>query len=187
MSKLLAKHDSLIFELIEDVSYQINEDGSILKRIRAWDKKLKKELWKPVGYLNEEGYRIVAYKGALLRGHRIIFAKFKGYLRKNLVINHIDENRSNNAISNLELVTQKQNHAHSYDISEIQNFLNSRKINLRPRAKLSWNQVDEIKAAWGSKEYTMTKLAEKYGVNISNISRAINGKQFKHRVDKNNG
>lgn len=177
MHKNKATNDSLIFELIKDETYRIHESGLIEKRIRAWDKAEKKVLWKKHGHKNDQGYVQLRYKGKLLKAHRIVFAKFKGYLRANLVINHIDGNKSNNEISNLELISDGNNQIHGYRV-----------LGRKPSsAKLSWNQVDEIKAAWGSKEYTMTKLAEKYGVDISNISRAINGKQFKHRVDKNNG
>lgn len=62
------------------------------------------------GYCNDKGYHIVKLSGSLYRAHRIIFClENKIDLDERLVIDHIDNNPSNNKISNLRLVTQTTN------------------------------------------------------------------------------
>lgn len=154
MSKQLAqtaKNDLLIFELIENPNYRISENG-VIETLVQQNGKVGKE-WRIAGCLRH-GYVGIRFRGAVLCGHRIVWAKFKGYLRCNLVINHIDGNRSNNALSNLELVTQSTNNKHAY-----------RSLGKNPNrgnAKLSWATVDAIRSDYNSGEYTMRKLKEKY-------------------------
>lgn len=46
--------------------------------------------------------------------HRLVWIFHHGHADNNLQINHIDGNKENNSISNLELVTGKENISHSY-------------------------------------------------------------------------
>lgn len=41
--------------------------------------------------------------------HRLVYETFVGEIPLNLQVNHIDENKENNALSNLNLLTQKDN------------------------------------------------------------------------------
>lgn len=64
------------------------------------------------GYLpkNTDQYAEVRIDDILYRVHRVIFAiKNKANVCETLVVNHIDSNRQNNNIFNLELTTQKDN------------------------------------------------------------------------------
>lgn len=64
----------------------------------------------------DDGYKKVSLtknkKRLTLRVHRIVATAFLGN-QKNLCVNHIDFNRSNNNIENLEWVTVLQNNRHS--------------------------------------------------------------------------
>ena len=46
--------------------------------------------------------------------HRIVYMFFNGAICENLVINHIDGNKLNNKIDNLEAISQKQNIQHAF-------------------------------------------------------------------------
>lgn len=41
--------------------------------------------------------------------HRLVWEAFKGPIAKGYEIDHLDEDKSNNALSNLEIVTRKEN------------------------------------------------------------------------------
>ncbi len=41
--------------------------------------------------------------------HRLVYAAFNGKIPNGLVINHLDENKENNALSNLQLTTRAEN------------------------------------------------------------------------------
>ena len=47
--------------------------------------------------------------------HRFIYECIKGDIPNGLQINHIDSNRQNNCIDNLEVVTQSENMQHAYE------------------------------------------------------------------------
>lgn len=61
------------------------------------------------GKFNKRGYVEVFLDGVTYKAHRVIFLLLNKDFDQSLVINHIDNNPSNNNISNLEAVTQKEN------------------------------------------------------------------------------
>jgi len=62
-----------------------------------------------VGCKGDSGYWQISFKGKLYSTHRVIWTLFNGQIPEGLVINHIDCNRGNNKLSNLEIVTIQQN------------------------------------------------------------------------------
>jgi hypothetical protein len=62
------------------------------------------------GSLSKDGYYVVRINGSLYKGHRIAWCLFhKTNVSTELVIDHIDRDKSNNKISNLRLVTSSVN------------------------------------------------------------------------------
>ena len=59
-------------------------------------------------------YWRIGLKGKTYFNHRVIWEMFNGELQKDLVINHIDNNPLNNTVSNLELVSMKENTHKTY-------------------------------------------------------------------------
>lgn len=59
-------------------------------------------------------YWRIGLNGTTYFNHRVIWEMFNGPIDKGLIINHIDNNHLNNDISNLELVTPKENQHKSY-------------------------------------------------------------------------
>lgn len=85
--------------------YEINKDGTIISKY--YNKPLKGCLW-------HNDYIVAKFK--LKDGtrhpilwHRVIWQYFKGDIPEGMQINHIDENKANNALSNLNLLTPKEN------------------------------------------------------------------------------
>lgn len=77
--------------------------------------------------------------------HRLIYEAFKGEIPQGLQINHIDENKQNNHISNLELVTAKQNCNHGTRNERIA-------ITAKGKSKVKNTFKVEIQSADGNKE-----------------------------------
>lgn len=87
-------------------NYEIFEDGRIwsYKRKRFLKPSTDKNGYKLVGLIDNDGKR----KHYLV--HRVIWESVTGEpIPKNLEINHIDERKYNNDISNLELLSHKEN------------------------------------------------------------------------------
>ena len=62
-----------------------------------------------VGYMHHKGYRSTKIKGKQIGVSRIIWEMHNGPIPSNLVIDHINENKADNRIENLQLLTNKQN------------------------------------------------------------------------------
>lgn len=58
------------------------------------------------GYVNEEGYIKIGIDNKTYSAHRLAWLYVEGFNPKNLEIDHIDRNRSNNAWSNLRLTSR---------------------------------------------------------------------------------
>lgn len=87
-----------------DNRYRINNKGTV------YDIKYKCVV-KP--FLNSKGYWVIRlyiqHDLRLAYIHRLVFGMFGKSIPKGMVINHIDHNKRNNNINNLELVTQSEN------------------------------------------------------------------------------
>lgn len=88
-------------------------------------------------------------------------------------VNHIDGNRHNNAIINLEWCTHKHNTAHSI-ITGLQNPKGETNAN----AKLTEDQARAIK--YNHPELSHSELARRLGVTPVTIGDIRNGKKWKH-------
>ena len=92
--------------MIYNTKYKVyvNKDGVCLKYVRSRD---RLEL---CGSPTKQGY--ITCKSCLL--HRIIWETFVGEIPDGYELDHKDNNRSNNALNNLQLVTHKENIKLSY-------------------------------------------------------------------------
>lgn len=126
------------------------------------------------GYL-----RVMFADGAKRRrvaAHRIVWMMFHHRdIPAGLEINHKDGNKQNNAPSNLEMVTRSQNTRHAVRVLD--------KI-IRPRAtpgaKLTRQQVIEIRDLWNRKAMTQPELATHYGMSVISIQGIIYRRTWKH-------
>lgn len=88
--------------------YLISDDGRIYsvkrdKLIEPSNKNNIKGSYLVVTLYNDEGRK----KYMLV--HRLVYMAHKGLIPKGLQVNHKDEDKENNCIENLELMTQKEN------------------------------------------------------------------------------
>ena len=129
---------------------------------KPFERLVRGRLRKPV--LAKEGYlSLILSNGSsrkLVRVHRLVAEAFLPKGSGNLEVNHIDGDKTNNAVENLEWVSRSENIRHRYDV------LKERK----PR-KLSDEQVKQIR----SSRETTRALAHRYRVCDSTIHKARNG------------
>jgi hypothetical protein len=94
--------------------YLLFEDGTLINKKNG--RKLK-----PID--NPKGYKFyiinITGKQTTHLIHRLVYEKFVGKIKKPLEINHKDGNKANNHISNLELVTHRDNIIHAVNIGSI--------------------------------------------------------------------
>lgn len=91
-------------------------------------------------------------------------------------VNHIDGNKENNVVDNLEWCSQSENMLHAYAHG-----LNQNNGENNPAAKLTVKDVQWIRNNYKNRhsEFGAVPMAEKFGVHRKTILRIVNGKQWK--------
>ena len=110
--------------------------------------------------------------------HRLVAIAFIPNPELKPMVNHIDGNKSNNRVTNLEWVTREENCRHAISI----NLFEPSKFQQGERgfhAKLKNKQILEIREKY-KRGSTVTELALEYEVTHGNISHIVNGKTWKN-------
>jgi hypothetical protein len=105
----------------------------------------------------------------VFRIHALVMEAFVGPRPPGLVINHIDADTLNNAVWNLEYVTQRENVHHTMR-------LGLRRL-VGKHCKLNPDKVREIRKLVGTT--TNVELGKRFGVSGSAIDRIANGEAWK--------
>jgi len=114
-------------------------------------------------------------KNTTVKVHRIIAQTFIPNENDLKEVNHLNGNKSDNRVENLEWVSRKQNMIHAF-----QNGLqNNRGIN-NPISKLTEQDVIEIRAKFMPRIYGRKELAMEYNVKESTIKDVILRKSWSH-------
>lgn len=151
--------------------YQCYEDGRIYSKNYNKKKFLK-------GVVNKDGYVQVGLKCIdknyrIFMWHRVIWTAFNGEISEELQVNHIDENKQNNTLSNLNLMTPKENsnwgtHNKRNAAKQINNPLKSK-------------QVVAVKDGVVVFEFASTREAGRNGFTQQNVSDCCRLKLKQHK------
>lgn len=120
------------------------------------------------------GYYQVTVFGKNHYMHRLLATYFIPNPDNKPYVNHIDGNKSNNSISNLEWCTANENMTHARDTG----LLNPRRGKDKPESRLTEDQIREIRSLYP--QYSQGKLAKMFGVVQPQIWSIVNRKQWKH-------
>jgi hypothetical protein len=127
------------------------------------------------GYLHVVLYsRGVMYQHAV---HRLVTAAFIGPCPPGQQVNHRDGHKLNNALTNLEYVTPKENVRHGRALG-----LDPNVGETHPNAKLTEHDVREIRRRYRAKGKgeTIYQLAAAFGVTFSNVGYIVRRKAWSH-------
>ena len=164
----------------------VGKKKSILKNDKIDIDELDFSLWKKIPedsniYVNEEGdfinietknilrgserngYKRIYIKGKHYSAHKLVWETFNGDIPDDMVIDHIDGNRSNNNLSNLRLVSQsvnidnaqKNGHKGQVKISQYDN---------KGNFIATYNSIREAAQAVNGSESAIRQSAERYGL-----------------------
>lgn len=126
------------------------------------------------------GYRTVAMKKDKIRvqiGVHILVAKaFLDNPENKYSVNHIDTNRSNNSVENLEWATQKEQIDHAIRLGRMK----WEKGTERKNSKLTESDVLEIRRLYIKTNTTFRKLSAQFNVSPSTIKSILDYKKWKH-------
>lgn len=112
-------------------------------------------------------------KGFLI--HRLVADAFVPNPDGKLTVNHKDGDKLNNNYSNLEWATQGENNQHSINMG-----LRLQRGSQNHKAKLTEDQVIEIRRNYKPKVVTQASLAKQYGVGQPLIGMIVRGDIWRH-------
>ena len=130
-----------------------------------------------------QGYRKVllrvgdGYKNFLV--HRLVMLAWVGPCPKGCVTNHKNGDKADNRLENLEYCTQSENMAHACRLGLTPKPPTRRGENA-PKAKLTAQDVHEIRSSKDTGRGRVKLLAEKYGVTTATMSKVLLGQTWKH-------
>ena len=117
------------------------------------------------------GYRVVSIRNGATklqcRVHRIIWISVNGIIPDGYVIDHINNDKMDNRITNLQLLTPADNSSKAKDDGLYKSGLDNKATKLDPDLK------DEIAFLYEYSEMTMRELADLYGISKSRIAQII--------------
>lgn len=147
-------------------TYSISSEG----RIRN-DKRNKSK----IATLNKYGYYSSSFSGKNFLIHRLVAQAFISNPDNKLIVNHIDGNKINNKVENLEWVSSSENSKHAFNNGLKANTNGEKNI----MSKLSEKDIIEIFYAEGSHQ----KIANHYNIGRVQVTRVKNKTRWKELLD----
>jgi hypothetical protein len=170
--KLISEIDGL--ELYNN--YLIYEDDTIISLFRQWGRYVtyKKLIMK--SKMSKNGYRTIILTRNEVKKymtiHRLVALAFIPNIDNKLQVNHIDGDKSNNHVNNLEWCTSNENINHANNLGLF------KKLDKHPNAKLTNRQVNEIKELLKLTDILIIDIAKLYNVTANSISHINTGKTW---------
>ena len=161
--------------------YQVSDMGQVRSLDRFDDRGHKQKGRTLTQSINTYGYLCVKPsiegKKTLKYIHRLVLEAFIPNPDNRPQVNHMDGNKQNNHVSNLEWATAKENSQHAVDTG-----LSPNKGESCHTAKLTEDDVRFIRKHYNpdTTDFNQKTLAEKFGVEKCTISQIVHRKTWKH-------
>ena len=163
--------------------YSVSNSGKIKSKVRIYNYnnlsvQRDKQILNPSFDIN--GYFVVGLcKNGFMRTikvHRIVAIGFLQNPNNLPEVNHIDGDKSNNKVENLEWSTSRDNKLHAFRLG----LMVARKGSDCNLAKLTENDILEIRKISINTTLTQREIAEKYGITQQQISKIIRRQRWAH-------
>ena len=172
-----------------DGRYKIGDKGTVIGVSRSKDERYKHKQWILKQYEDKNSYMYVTLqkdkKRKTIKVHRLVAEHFIENENNYPCVNHIDSNRKNNDVSNLEWVTHKQNMEHAVKNHRFDNMakLNSKRMKgNKLNGYIYANEITKKKIIQCDlddnfiKEYqSISEASRQTGITITSISYCANG------------
>lgn len=182
MGKVNKEYQDFFYNLILEDRIEINDDSTVIK--------IDGRQLKPFKNRNRgtDYYIGIYYKGRRILLHRLVYMYHtKQEIPDKLFINHIDGNKINNKIDNLECVTNGENVKHAHRIGlivitdELRKQLSERVTGEKhPLAKLTDELVIRYRQKFKSGEMTKKEIINELGVARRTVEKFLNGSSWSH-------
>lgn len=168
----------LFIEAVKTGKLSVTSEGEVFNNITS----------RTIGYKANNGYKAVGIKNNgkshIILVHRLVYLVHKGELKADEEVNHIDGNKENNHVSNLEAVSTAQNIRHAYRTGLHDESIASAKKRYQGHkgnaSKLSKKEALELRELFTSGKAKATELSEKYNIHRSNVYRIAKAKTYSY-------
>jgi len=159
-------NEEYLYDLVRTGEWEIDAKGNVWGR--RGNQRVRIEHRTPQGYLQIRKMRngVRLYTGA----HRLVWRHFNGPIPPGITINHKNGVKDDNRLGNLELATYSENMIHAFRTG-----LKTQWGDKNPAAKLSNEDVAQIREVYAQGHVTQATLAEQYGVCFQTISDIVRG------------
>lgn len=156
---------------VEWNGYKVSDKGVILSKKNR----------KPIKYRkNDKGYPCASLwingKSKFIRIHRLLAQLFIPNPENKPCVNHIDRDRANFDIKNLEWVTHSENVIHSINNGGRDNWTRNNVGINNPNTKLSWSTVCAIRELYSGGNYSQNELSKIFNLSQGYIAKIVNNK-----------
>lgn len=162
---------TLFVDMLKNRGYYIGSDNHIRSKKGTIASKLMRNGY----YMTSAQYDNKVY---YFMEHRVIWVWHNGAIPNGLVVNHKDYNKANNAITNLELMTQKENVEYS------RCHQNPPRGERSGKASLTNKQAEAIKTLGSVCGWSPSKIEALTGVRDYNVTRIIKGQRYPDVISK---
>lgn len=129
-------------------------------------------------HLNGGGYWAVSLRGKNRLVHRLVATAFIPNPAGKPQVNHIDSNRQNARLENLEWATASENVKHGYNAGNVKP---PYRVGMASNAaKMGDDLVATVRSEYRAGSVTYQRLADKYGFCKRTIQDAVKGVYWKH-------
>jgi hypothetical protein len=159
-----------------DGEYQVSNLG----RIKSLKKNKLEKLLSQCNHTN--GYKYVSLsKNGVAKHyyvHRLVAESFLLNSDNKLEVNHIDGDKTNNHVENLQWVTRQENVKHEFDNGY--GYVPNLKGENHGSSKLKESQVINIYIAYHKDNIRISDLSKKYNISESAIDSIVKNRNWKH-------
>lgn len=170
--------------------YKIGNKGTVIGVSRSKDNRYNNKQWILKQYEDRNGYMYVTLqkdkKRKTIKVHRLVATHFIDNPYNYPCINHIDSNRKNNDVSNLEFCTHKQNTQWALKTGRFDNMKKMNSERMKKNKLNGYIYANEItkKRVGKFDEFgcieiyeSISEASRKNNINITSISYSANGKR----------
>lgn len=143
--------------------YYVSKYGNFYSQSKSDTEKVKQIKLSPC----KQGYLRANINGKMAKPHIVVAETFirKRDRSKGEVINHLDSNRLNNNVENLEVTTQSNNLKHAWDVT-------------KERRRLTPEKAERIRELHQVEGLSLNALARMFDATATSIKQVIEGRTF---------